>query len=126
MVMESFILFRLFSVDLHDQLLMNSLEVISTCQEKILLLTNFIVSDRYFMNLIQQSGDTDLVNILQGSTAGMGNAGPNIFNPQNLLNITVLIPQQITGQQMGSSQDLSRVSRYNRKSQKRKIRFSFI
>ena len=62
------------------------------------------------MNLIQQSGDTDLVNILQGSTAGMGNTGPNIFNPQNLLNITVLIPQQITGQQMGSSQDLSRVS----------------
>lgn len=61
------------------------------------------------MNLIQQSGDTDLVNILQGSTAGMGNTGPNIFNPQNLLNITVLIPQQITGQQMGSSQDLGRV-----------------
>ena len=62
------------------------------------------------MSLVQQSGDAELVNILQGSTAGLGNTGPNIFNPQNLLNITVLIPQQITGQQMGSSQDLSRVS----------------
>lgn len=61
------------------------------------------------MSLIQQSGDAELVNILQGSTAGLGNTGPNIFNPQNLLNITVLIPQQITGQQMGGSQDLSRV-----------------
>lgn len=62
------------------------------------------------MSLIQQSGDAELVNILQGNTAGLGNTGPNIFNPQNLLSITVLIPQQITGQQMGSSQDLSRVS----------------
>lgn len=62
------------------------------------------------MSLIQQSGDAELVNILQGNTAGLGNTGPNIFNPQNSLSITVLIPQQITGQQMGSSQDLSRVS----------------
>jgi hypothetical protein len=62
------------------------------------------------MALIQQSGDTELVNILQGSTAGLGNTGPSIFNPQNLLNITVLIPQQISVQQLGSSDDLSRVS----------------
>jgi hypothetical protein len=65
---------------------------------------------RYFMSLIQQSGDTELVNILQGSTAGLGNTGPNIFNPQNLLNITVLIPQRISVQQLGSSDELSRVS----------------
>jgi hypothetical protein len=62
------------------------------------------------MALIQQSGDTELVNLLQGSTAGLGNTGPNIFNPQNLLNITVLIPQQISVQQLGNSQDLSRVN----------------
>lgn len=65
---------------------------------------------RYFMSLIQQSGDTDLVNILQGSTAGLGNTGPNVFNPQNILNITVLIPQRISVQQLGNSEELSRVS----------------
>jgi hypothetical protein len=62
------------------------------------------------MALIQQSGDTELVNLLQGSTAGLGNTGPNIFNPQNLLNITVLIPQQISVQQLGNSQELSKVN----------------
>ena len=61
------------------------------------------------MALIQQSGDTELVNLLQGNTAGLGNTGPNIFNPQNLLNITVLIPQQIAVQQLGNSQELSKV-----------------
>jgi hypothetical protein len=66
--------------------------------------------DRYFMSLIQQSGDTELVNLLQGSTAGLGNTGPNIYNPQNLLTITVLIPQQISVQQLGNSQELSKVS----------------
>ncbi|UJR14861.1 hypothetical protein I4U23_001846 [Adineta vaga] len=65
-------------------------------------------SYQYFMALIQQSGDTELVNLLQGNTAGLGNTGPNIFNPQNLLNVTVLIPQQISVQQLGNSQDLSR------------------
>ena len=68
------------------------------------------------MNLIQQSGDTELVNILQGSTAGLGNTGPNIFNPQNLLNITVLIPQQISVKQLGNSEELSRVSLIDQKS----------
>ena len=62
------------------------------------------------MSLIQQSGDTELVNLLQGNTAGLGNTGPNIFNPQNILNITVLIPQQMSVLQLGNSQDLSRVS----------------
>ncbi|CAF1590334.1 unnamed protein product, partial [Adineta ricciae] len=65
-------------------------------------------SYQYFMALIQQSGDTELVNLLQGNTAGLGNTGPNIFNPQNLLNITVLIPQQIAVQQLGNSQELSK------------------
>ena len=65
------------------------------------------------MSLIQQSGDTELVNLLQGSTAGLGNTGPNVFNPQNILNITVLIPQQISVQQLGNSQDLSKVSSVN-------------
>ena len=63
------------------------------------------------MALIQQSGDTELVNLLQGNTAGLGNTGPNVYNPQNLLNITVLIPQQISVQQLGNSQELSKVSR---------------
>lgn len=62
------------------------------------------------MSLIQQSGDTELVNLLQGSTAGLGNTGPNIYNPQNMLTITVLIPQQISVQQLGNSQELSKVS----------------
>ncbi|CAF0817027.1 unnamed protein product [Adineta steineri] len=65
-------------------------------------------SYQYFMALIQQSGDTELVNILQGSTSGLGNTGPSIYNPQNLLNITVLIPQQIHVQQLGNSQELSK------------------
>jgi len=63
------------------------------------------------MALIQQSGDTELVNLLQGSTAGLGNTGPNVYNPQNILNITVLIPQQISVQQLGDSEGLSRVSK---------------
>ncbi|CAF4797579.1 unnamed protein product [Rotaria sp. Silwood1] len=64
-------------------------------------------SYQYFMALIQQSGDTELVNLLQGNTAGLGNTGPNMLNPQNLLTITVLIPQQIAVKQLGNSQDLS-------------------
>ncbi|CAF1122677.1 unnamed protein product [Rotaria sordida] len=64
-------------------------------------------SYQYFMALIQQSGDTELVNLLQGNTAGLGNTGPNIFNPENLLKITVLIPQQVSVLQLGNSQDLS-------------------
>lgn len=62
------------------------------------------------MALIKQSGDAELVNLLKGSTAGLGMGGPSIDNPQNLLFITVLIPQQIAVQQLGNSQDLSRVS----------------
>jgi hypothetical protein len=77
------------------------------------------------MALIQQSGDTELVNLLQGSTAGLGNTGPNIFNPQNLLNITVLIPQQMSVQQLGNSQELSTVSQLKKK-EKRKFHFLFI
>ncbi|CAF4476724.1 unnamed protein product, partial [Rotaria sp. Silwood2] len=64
-------------------------------------------SYQYFMALVQQSGDTELVNLLQGNTAGLGNTGPNALNPENLLTITVLIPQQISVQQLGNSQDLS-------------------
>jgi len=89
---------------------MNLLKVISKFLEKMLQKKNLFILIRYFMALIQQSGDTELVNILQGSTAGLGNTGPNIFNPQNLLNITVLIPQQISAQQLGNSEELSRVS----------------
>jgi hypothetical protein len=63
------------------------------------------------MSLIQQSGDTELVNLIQGSTVGLGNTGPNIFNPQNLLNITVLIPQQMAVKQLGNSQELSTVNK---------------
>lgn len=62
------------------------------------------------MALIQQSGDTELVNLLQGNTAGLGFTGPNMFNPDNALKITVLIPQQILVQQLGNSQELSKVS----------------
>ena len=63
------------------------------------------------MALIKQSGDAELVNLLQGSTAGLGNTGPNIYNPENLLKITVLIPQQISVQQLGNSEALSQVCR---------------
>jgi hypothetical protein len=62
------------------------------------------------MSLIEQSGDTELVNLLQGSTAGLGSTGPSVYNPQNLLTITVLIPQQISVQQLGNSEELSKVS----------------
>lgn len=56
------------------------------------------------MNLVQQSGDLELLNLLQGSNS------MNTFNPQNSLNITVLIPQQLSIQQLGNSQDLSMVN----------------
>ena len=62
------------------------------------------------MALIKQSGDTELVNLLQGSTAGLGNTGPNFYNPENLLRITVLIPQQVSVEQLGNSEALSQVS----------------
>jgi hypothetical protein len=57
------------------------------------------------MNLVQQSGDLELITLLQG------NANQNIYNSQNLLNITVLIPQQMSIQQMGNAQELSMVSK---------------
>ncbi|CAF1215108.1 unnamed protein product, partial [Didymodactylos carnosus] len=63
-------------------------------------------SYQYFMALVQQSGDTELLNLLQGSTVGLGN-NPNYFNPFNQLNITVLIPQQMSVSQLGNSQELS-------------------
>ncbi|CAM2714920.1 unnamed protein product [Rotaria socialis] len=65
-------------------------------------------SYQYFMALIQQSGDTELVNLLQGNTAGLGNTGPTIFNPDNTIKITVLIPQRIAVQQLGNSEELSK------------------
>ncbi|CAF4704210.1 unnamed protein product, partial [Rotaria socialis] len=58
-------------------------------------------SYQYFMNLVQQSGDPELMSILQGTT------NMNMFNPQGSLNITILIPQQISIQQLGNSQELS-------------------
>ena len=56
------------------------------------------------MNLVQQSGDLELINILQGIT------NPNVFNSQPMFNITVLVPQQVSIQQLGNSQDLSLVN----------------
>ncbi|CAF2156365.1 unnamed protein product, partial [Rotaria magnacalcarata] len=58
-------------------------------------------SYQYFMNLVQQSGDPELMSILQGPT------NMNMFNPQSSLNITILIPQQMSIQQLGNSQELS-------------------
>ncbi|CAF3799049.1 unnamed protein product [Rotaria sp. Silwood1] len=58
-------------------------------------------SYEYFINLVQQSGDLELMNILQGAP------NMNIYNPQNLFNITVLIPQQIAIQQLGNARELS-------------------
>ncbi|CAF0830929.1 unnamed protein product [Didymodactylos carnosus] len=63
-------------------------------------------SYQYFMALVQQSGDTELMNLLQGSPAGLGNT-PTSFNPYNQLNITILIPQQMSISQLGKSQELS-------------------
>jgi hypothetical protein len=60
------------------------------------------------MTLIQQSGDLELIGLLQGST------NQNIYNSQNLFNITVLIPQQSSIQQLGTAQELSMVKK-NRK-----------
>jgi hypothetical protein len=57
------------------------------------------------MNLVQQSGDLELITLLQG------NANQNIYNSQNVLNITVLIPQQMSIQQMGNAQELSMVNK---------------
>jgi hypothetical protein len=60
------------------------------------------------MTLVQQSGDLELISLLQGS------ANQNIYNSQNLFNITVLIPQQSSIQQLGNAQELSMV-KINRK-----------
>lgn len=80
------------------------------------------------MALIKQSGDSELVNLLEGNTAGLGFTGPNMFNPDNLLKITVLIPQQISVKQLGNSEDLSRVSRLkeNIKQKQKQNIFSFV
>ena len=48
------------------------------------------------------------MNLLQGTS------NQNMFNPQNSLNITVLIPQQMLIQQLGSGQELSMVNRRER------------
>ncbi|CAF1492495.1 unnamed protein product, partial [Adineta steineri] len=55
---------------------------------------------QYFMNLVQQTGDLELINLLQGTMN-------QNFNSQNAPNITVLIPQQMSIQQIGSAQELS-------------------
>jgi hypothetical protein len=104
MVMVLSIRFQQFLVVKLDQLLMNFHEVIST--NKSLSLKIFInYYFRYFMNLVQQSGDLELITLLQG------NANQNIYNSQNVLNITVLIPQQMSIQQMGNAQELSMVNK---------------
>ena len=59
------------------------------------------------MNLVQQSGDLELMNLLQGTP------NQNIFNPQNVFNVTVLIPHQMVIQQLGTSQELSMVNKKN-------------
>jgi hypothetical protein len=56
------------------------------------------------MTLIQQSGDLELINLLQGAT------NMNVYNPQNFFNVTVLIPQQMSIQQLGNPLELSTVS----------------
>jgi hypothetical protein len=56
------------------------------------------------MTLIQQSGDLELINLLQGAT------NMNVYNPQNFFNVTVLIPQQMSIQQLGNQLELSTVS----------------
>ncbi len=61
------------------------------------------------MNLVQQTGDLELINLLQGTS------NQNIYNQQNLFNITVLIPQQTTIQQLGSSQELSMVNNHRKR-----------
>jgi hypothetical protein len=55
------------------------------------------------MTLIQQSGDLELINLLQGAT------NMNVYNPQNFFNVTVLIPQQMSIQQLGNPIELSTV-----------------
>ncbi len=57
------------------------------------------------MTLIQQAGDLELISILQGTST------QNIYNPQNLFNITVLIPQQMSIQQLGNPLELSMVNK---------------
>ncbi|CAF3692677.1 unnamed protein product [Rotaria sordida] len=56
---------------------------------------------QYFLNLVQRSGDMELMSLLQGIP------NMNIYNPQNLFSITVLIPQQMSILQLGQSQELS-------------------
>jgi hypothetical protein len=56
------------------------------------------------MTLVQQSGDLELINILQGAS------NMNAYNPQNLFNVTVLIPQQMSIPQLGNPLELSTVS----------------
>ena len=56
------------------------------------------------MTLVQQSGDLELINLLQGALH------MNAYNSQNLFNVTVLIPQQISIQQLGNPAELSTVS----------------
>ena len=55
------------------------------------------------MTLVQQSGDLELMNILQGVP------NQNIFSSQNSFNVTVLIPQQISVQQLTNPQELTMV-----------------
>jgi hypothetical protein len=56
------------------------------------------------MSLVQQSGDLELINILQGTSN-------NMYNSQNLFNITVLIPQQTSIQPLATGPELSMVNR---------------
>lgn len=58
------------------------------------------------MNLVQQSGDIELMNVLQGIP------NMNMYNPQNVFNVTVLIPQPMSIQQLGNAQDLSIVKNF--------------
>ena len=57
------------------------------------------------MNLVQQSGDFELIKLLQGAT------DPNMYNSQNSFNITVLIPRQMSMQQLGNAPELSMVDK---------------
>ena len=104
MQMESSILYRIYSIHNCDRVLMNFREIIS----KILtsnsdIKKNMCINHRYFMTLVQQSGDLELINLLQGPS------NFNMYGPQNVFNITILIPQQMSIQQLGNTQELSMV-----------------
>lgn len=101
--MELSILYRLYSIHNYDRVPMNFREIISKLLTSNSNNKNICINHRYFMTLVQQSGDLELINLLQGPS------NFNMYGPQNVFNITILIPQQMSIQQLGSPQELSMV-----------------